>query len=129
MNNNKEEKKENKNTVQTKQWKVGISEKGMAVLNQYLELANKNSKRRIRISEILEFAVEKLNEKDVRKIQERAYTSDDRMELMLDEYNQRNPDRALSLEAFKAHLLEVYDKQVSSKSKRSISPDDETISK
>ena len=106
MNKDKEKKQE-----KPKQWKVGITEKGMELLNQYLEMANKSSKRKIRTPEVLELAVEKLNEKDIRKIQERVYTPDDKMEVMLDEYNLRNPDRPLSMEQFKTRLVETYEKQ------------------
>ena len=51
------------------------------------------------------------------------------MEVMLEEYNQRNPDRAFSMAEFKTHLLEVYDKQASLKLKKVVSPDCESVSK
>lgn len=65
----------------------------------------------------MEFAVEKLGEKDIRKLQARVHTPDDKMAIMLEEHNQRNPERPLSLEAFKAHLLEVYEKQGAGRTK------------
>ena len=53
-------------------------------------------------------------------VPERVYTPDDKMEVMLDDHNLWNPDRLLSLEAFKAHLLEVYDKQANGKASRAL---------
>ena len=119
MNKNKEEEK-TKTGEKTKQWKVGITEKGNAALIQFMEMVNKTSKRRVRIPEVLEFAVEKLNDKDIRKIQERVYTPDDKMEVMLDEYNQRNPDKPQTKDELKAAMIEMYEKQVLSKGPKNL---------
>ena len=99
----------------SKQFKVGITENGLNTLNQFLDLVNKSSKRRIRVPEVLEFAVEKLTDKDVQRIQEKAYTPYDKMEIILAEYNRRNPIKPVSMEQLKTSMVEVYEKQVLSK--------------
>lgn len=106
---NTEEKK------RAKQWKVGITEKGWTTLNQFLELPNKGSKRRIKAPEVLEIAVQKLGERDIRKIQDLVYTPDDKMESLLEEYNQRTSDKKLSETELKATMVEMFEKQVLSK--------------
>jgi hypothetical protein len=110
-----EDNNKNQKQKKTKQFKVAITEKGMNALNQYLELVNKTSKRRIKGYDLLEYAVEKLSDRDIQKIQERVYTPDDKMEVMLEEYNRRNPDRALTEEGFKELMVEMFDKQILSK--------------
>ena len=115
MDNNKKLEKTKKED-QKKQLKVGITEKGNVTLGQFMELVNKTSKRKIRIPEVLEFAVEKLSDRDIRKIQERVYTPDDKMEVMFEEYNSRNPDKPLSRDQFKIAMVEAFEKQVLAKS-------------
>jgi len=90
--------------------KVGITERGNEILSRYLGLINQTSKRRVHTPEILEFAIEKLSEKDVPKIQERVYTTDDKIEVMLDEYNEQNPEKPMTREQMKAAMLEAFEK-------------------
>jgi len=114
----------------TKQWKVGITEKGNERLNQFIDEVNKTSKRKIQIPTVVEYAVEKLSEKDFVKIRERVYTPDDKMEVLLDEHNQRNPDKTMTMEQFKATMVDIFERQLSKSSKATlpVRNPDETVS-
>ncbi len=94
-----EKKKERTKAKETIHYKLGISKTGFEILSSFMESANKDSKRRIKIPDVLSYAVEKLSERDIRKIQGRVYTADDRMELMLEEYNSKHPDQPVTKES------------------------------
>src|SRR5690606_6296525 len=108
---------EEKEKKETTHYKLGITKSGFEILNRFIESANKEAKRRIKVKDVLSYAVEKLSERDIPKIQGRVYTADDRMELMLDEYNNKHPDNPLTKEEFKAKMVEAFEKQVLNKSK------------
>ncbi|MDZ4676314.1 MAG: hypothetical protein SGI74_02300 [Oligoflexia bacterium] len=116
MSEVKEKKEKTKiKTEKAKQWKVGITEQGWKILEKFVVDVNKTSKRKIRVPEVLEFAVEKLVVRDIPKVQERSYTADDKMEVMFDEYNARNPEKPMSRDEFKAAMITAFEKQVLSK--------------
>ena len=56
-----------------------VSKAGYEAVEVFLLKVNESSKRKIKMSDVLDFAVEKLGEKDIPKIHERVYTSDDKM--------------------------------------------------
>jgi len=91
--------------------------------NGFLRKANESSKRKIRMLDVLDFAVEKLGERDIPKIQERVHTADDKMELMLEDYNKRNADKPMTREQFKAALVDAFEKQVLNKLVRAQKPE------
>jgi hypothetical protein len=109
--------KEKKDTTHCK---LGITKSGFEILNRFIETANKDAKRRIKVKDVLSYAVEKLTERDIPKIQERVYTADDRMELMLEEYNSKHPGLPVTKEEFKAMMVETFEKQVLSKATRQV---------
>jgi hypothetical protein len=111
----------------SKQIKVGITVAGLEILNKFLEQINKSSRRKINTPAVLEHAVTKLAERDIPKIQEQVYTPDDKIEVMFGEYNQRNPDKPLTQDQFKAAMLEAFEKQVLNRSSKGIKTEQEAI--
>ncbi|MEQ1875511.1 MAG: hypothetical protein ABL958_02620 [Bdellovibrionia bacterium] len=105
MNNQKIKEEE-----KTKQYKVTVSKTGFERVEEFLLKVNETSKRKIKMSDVLDFAVEKLAEKDIPKIQERVYTADEKMEAAWEEHNRRNPDRPMTLEQYKTAALEALNK-------------------
>lgn len=96
MNNQLENKK--KNTKQIR--KLGITEAGWERLSQFLNQVNSNAKRKVKLPDILEYAVSKLGESDVGKIQERSYTAQDRIDIAWQEYSIQNPAKAITRDEF-----------------------------
>ena len=87
-----------KNTKQIR--KLGITEAGWERLSQFLNQVNSNAKRKVKLPDILEYAVSKLGDSDVGKIQERSYTAQDRIDIAWHEYQLQNPGKAISRDEF-----------------------------
>ena len=105
----KNREREKKKTGAGRQWKVGISEIGFKLLNEYLAKINESSKRKIRSQEVLEFAVERLSERDMPKICERAYTGTEKLEVLLDRVNLLSPDKQVSKEDLLSLMVESFE--------------------
>ena len=110
-----------------KQFKVGITERGFEELNKFLNEANKDSRKKIKTPEVLEQAVGKLKSSDILAIQERVYTADDKMEVMLEEYNRRHPERLMTKEELKVSMVEMFDKQILSKMAKNLKMGQESL--
>jgi DNA-nicking Smr family endonuclease len=101
--NKEEEKKDTK-----KQYKVGVSELGWTRLNEYLTKINIESKRKVKAAEVLEVAIEKLNDNDFSKIRERVYTAEDKIDLAWQHQNEIHPETPLTREQFLGLMLEEH---------------------
>lgn len=83
----KEKSNKNVNKTDAKSFTVRISGETKKVAEDFLKLANKKIYgRKVRLSELLEFAVKLVGEDHVRLLQERSLSSDDRKELMRQKY-------------------------------------------
>jgi hypothetical protein len=109
--------------VLTKIVKVGITSQGAEDLARFVASVNASSKRRIKASFVLEYAVSKLADSDIVRIHERYYTANEKLEVLWERHNLQHPEHPLTKEEFLAMLLNAYEGRPSSKLQKPTRPD------
>jgi hypothetical protein len=97
--------------VKSRYQKVNIGLETYGLLEGFLHKVNSNSKRKIKVPDVLSFAIQKLEESDIPQIQERFYTASDRLDLLLEQVNAQNPDKKVSKDELLLNLLNQYQEE------------------
>ena len=99
---------EKEKTKTRKYQKVSLNNRAFEALEKYKESVNRESKRKIKIPEILDFLIEKLTEADIPKIHERYYTASDRLTVLLEHLNAQRPGETITKDELLANLLDSF---------------------
>lgn len=87
---------------------VGISEEGLRILSEFVDKLNKDSKRAIGRYLVLEYAVQKLTDSDIPKLQGKYYRPSDKFKVILEEFNREHSDTPLDEEQLMASMIEAF---------------------
>lgn len=109
--NQEEEKK-------TAKRKVEISEVGYLKLTEFMAKLNSSVSGKVRVPDVLEFAVGKLKDSDVEPIQDSYFSPEDKIELILHKENLARDGAPLTREQLLASMLNAYQKAEAPKSSK-----------